>query len=36
MEDVRAAQEAQAGDLDPVFRIERSLGGYTRVEPGVA
>jgi hypothetical protein len=33
MEDIRAAQEAQAGDLDSVFRIERSLDEYTRVDP---
>jgi hypothetical protein len=33
MEDIRAAQEAQAGDLDPVFRIERSLDAYTRIDP---
>jgi hypothetical protein len=31
MEDIRAAQEAQAGDLDPKFRLERSLDNYTRV-----
>jgi hypothetical protein len=33
MEDIRAAQEPEAGSLDPRFRIERSLDGYTRSEP---
>jgi len=32
MEDIRAAQESEAGSLDNRFRIERSLDAYTRVE----
>jgi len=30
MEDIRAAQESEAGSLDNRFRIERSMDGYTR------
>lgn len=32
MEDIRAAQESEAGSLNNRFRIERSMDGYTRVE----
>jgi len=32
MEDIRAAQESEAGSLDNRFRIERSMNAYTRVE----
>jgi len=36
MEDIRAAQEESAGSLDGIFRIERSLDGYTRIDPETA